>query len=113
MSSVDKVFRLAAKEGAEAQQEERFGTPYRSEFSEYVGTYRYITSGWMLKPLPRIALALRPHLAPSEVIFTVKEAGGHLCVSDEKLREELPGLFFNASGETLDFREDVPRWRDQ
>jgi len=42
----------------------------------------------------------------------VHRRDGHLFLDHMKLTEHLPGLFFTASGEALDFRGEVPKWRN-
>ena len=44
-----------------------------------------------------------------EVVFRRKN--GYLYLNDIRLIVE-PGLFFTSDGEAVDFRSDVPTWRD-
>jgi CubicO group peptidase (beta-lactamase class C family) len=44
--------------------------------------------------------------------FEVHRRGGYLFLDHMKLTEYVPGLFFTANGEALDFREPVPTWRN-
>lgn len=44
--------------------------------------------------------------------FEVHRRDGYLFLDHMKLTEYLPGLFFTANGEALDFRETVPTWRN-
>ena len=67
--------------------------PDLAEWESYVGKYAYRAFGY-----------------PSGS-FEVQRRGGYLFLDHMKLTEDLPGLFFTANGEALDFRETVPTWR--
>jgi len=85
-------------------------TPYKSEWSRYTGTYRYIAKGYKLDFIVRLLLSLG--YCDSGIKLVVTKKDGYLCIGDEKLQEYQPGLFFTPSGEVLDLRSKVPTWRN-
>jgi hypothetical protein len=85
-------------------------TPYKSEWSRYRGTYRFIAKGYKLDSVVRALLALG-YCHPA-IKLTVVKRNGYLCIGDEELEEHQPGLFFTPSGEALDLRGPVPTWRN-
>lgn len=80
-------------------------TPYKSYWKKYVGTYRYILSGWKFDALGNIAAALGNWGPPNT---KVSEKNGYLEIDGERLDEHLPGLFFTKEGECLDFHGPTP-----
>jgi CubicO group peptidase (beta-lactamase class C family) len=85
-------------------------TPYKSEWSRYAGTYRYIAKGYKLNLIVRLVLALG--YCDDGMKLVVVKKDGYLCIDDDKLEEYQPGLFFTPSGEALDLRGPVPTWRN-
>ena len=85
-------------------------TPYRKEWKGFERTYRIRLGGHRLRLVNRLALALGGCHAVQWL--RVRESDGFLCVNGERLYEHERGLFFTPSGECLDFRSDVPRWRN-
>jgi CubicO group peptidase (beta-lactamase class C family) len=85
-------------------------TPYKSEWSRYTGTYRYIAKGYKLDLIVRFLLSLG--YCDDGIKLVVVKKDGYLCIGDEKLQEYQPGLFFTPSGEALDLRGPVPSWRN-
>jgi hypothetical protein len=85
-------------------------TPYKPEWKRYEGSYRFITGGFQLDTLAAIATHLG--YRPASLKVTVAKKDGCLCLSDEKLEEYEPGLFFTPSGEVLDLRGPVLTWRN-
>jgi len=101
-------------------------SPYKSEWRKYCGKYNLIFSGYKLKWWARLALALSlDKYTPS---IRVKEKGGYLCLTESrffetfapvwtrhvsrKLQEVKPGLFYTSYGGVLDFRGQIPTWRN-
>lgn len=69
--------------------------PNKPEWKKYLGMYRY-----------RIHAKIRG-------IHKVHVKNGHLYFDRLKLvKEHQPGLFFSATGEVLDFRGEIPTWRN-
>ena len=69
--------------------------PNKSEWEKYAGTYRYRIYG-QLRGIHRVAVK-----------------NGYLYFDRLRLVEEYqPGLFFSATGEALDFRGEIPTWRN-
>ena len=85
-------------------------TPYKKEWSSYRGRYIFVHYGfepvWFVKVA--VALGYEHDLATARI----RKKGGYLTINNERLEEVEPGLFFTASGEALDFRNDVPTWRN-
>jgi CubicO group peptidase (beta-lactamase class C family) len=85
-------------------------TPYQPQWKRYVGTYRFIKTGYKLDLMSRLALCLG--YCPRNLKMTVEKKDGYLCIGDEKLLEYRSGLFFTSSGEALDFQGSMPTWRN-
>lgn len=85
-------------------------TPYKSTWKKYVGTYRYMMSGWKLHTYAQIGLALG--YSNSDTHLEICENNGYLEIDGTRLDEHQPGLFFTNEGECLDFRSPVPTWRN-
>lgn len=85
-------------------------TPYQPQWKHYVGTYRFIQTGYKLDLMSRLALCLG--YCPLNLKMTVEKKNGYLCIGDDKLQEYRPGLFFTPSGEALDFQNSMPTWRN-
>jgi len=69
--------------------------PNKPEWEKYVGTYRYRIYG-QIRGIHRV------HMKNGYLYF-------------DRLRlvvEHQPGLFFSATGEALDFRDEIPTWRN-
>jgi CubicO group peptidase (beta-lactamase class C family) len=69
--------------------------PDNPEWRQYAGKYSYFSQG--RKSSNRIPVEVK---------------NGYLCIYDYRLTEHLPGLFFTAHGEALDFRGEHPTWRN-
>lgn len=93
-------------------------TPFKPEWKKYIGTYKYIMSGWKLSTSARIALALG--LTTKSFHVKVFEKDGYLYVDSlvfhdddgGRLDEYLPGLFFTPSGKCLDLRGPRLTWQN-
>lgn len=96
---------------------------YRPQWRKYCGTYRFRFSGYKLKWWARLALAL--DLEQYTPRIKVYQKDGYLCLTEsrflgnfwdrqvaQKLEEVRPGLFLTASGGALDFRGEIPAWRN-
>ncbi|MFC1604808.1 serine hydrolase domain-containing protein, partial [Planctomycetota bacterium] len=91
-------------------------TPFKPEWKKYIGTYKYIMSGWKFSTSARLALALG--LTTKSFHVKVYEKDGYLYVDSlvfhdddgGRLDEHLPGLFFTPSGKCLDLRGPKPTW---
>lgn len=92
-------------------------TPFKPAWKKYIGTYKYVMSGWKFSIPARIVLGLGITTGYTHV--KVYEKDGYLCVngyhqylSDDggQLDEHLPGLFFTPSGLCLDLRGPELRW---
>jgi CubicO group peptidase (beta-lactamase class C family) len=69
--------------------------PDKPEWKKYTGTYRYRIHGQI------------------RGIHRVHVKNGHLYFDRLRLiKEYQPGLFFSATGEVLDFRGEIPTWRN-
>lgn len=86
-------------------------TRFKPAWRKYIGTYKYIMSGYKLNGFVRIALALG--VTHEYTHMKVYEKDGYLYVdnmihheSDDggRLDEYLPGLFFTPTGRCLDLR---------
>lgn len=67
----------------------------KDEWSAYIGKYSYFSQG---------------RKSPNTIPVTLKN--GYLYIYNFRLEEYLPGLFFTAHGEALDFRGEQPAWRN-
>jgi len=93
-------------------------TPFRPEWKKYIGTYKYIMSGWKFNISSRIALALG--LTNKSLHVKVYEKDGYLYVDSivfhdddgGRLDEHLPGLFFTPTGKCLDLRGPKLAWQN-
>jgi CubicO group peptidase (beta-lactamase class C family) len=93
-------------------------TPFQPAWKKYIGTYRYITSGWKPGILMRIALAMG--LTTEYTHVKVFEKDGYLYVDSivfhdddgGRLDEHLPGLFFTPTGKCLDLRGPKLTWQN-
>jgi len=93
-------------------------TPSKPEWKKYIGTYKYIMSGWKFSTSARLALALG--LTTKSFHVKVFEEDGYLYVDgivfhdDDggRLDEHLPGLFFTPSGKCLDLRGPKFTWQN-
>jgi len=94
-------------------------TPYKPAWKKYIGTYKYMMSGWKLDTAVRIALALG--VTDEYTHVKIYEKDGYLYVDSGaytgdfdggRLDEYLPGLFFTPSGECLDLRGPKPTWQN-
>jgi CubicO group peptidase (beta-lactamase class C family) len=93
-------------------------TPFKPAWKKYIGTYRYIISGWKPGTLVRIVLSLG--LTTKYTHLKVFKEDGYLYVnspiSDDddggRLDEYLPGLFFTPTGKCLDLRGPRLTWQN-
>jgi CubicO group peptidase (beta-lactamase class C family) len=93
-------------------------TPFQPAWKKYIGTYKYIMSGWKPGILMRIALALG--LTTEYTHVKVFEKDGYLYVDSivfhdddgGRLDEHLPGLFFTPTGKCLDLRGPKLTWQN-
>ncbi|MHC4436639.1 MAG: serine hydrolase domain-containing protein [Planctomycetota bacterium] len=97
-------------------------TPFKPDWKKYIGTYKYIWSGWKLSTSARIALGLG--LTTNYTHVKVFEKDGYLYVDsyvggvvspgdyDGRLDEHLPGLFFTPTGKCLDLRGPKLTWQN-
>jgi hypothetical protein len=92
-------------------------TPFKPAWKKYIGTYRYIISGWKPGAILRIALALG--ITTKGTHIKVFEKDGYLFVNspifdddDGRLDEHLPGLFFTPTGKCLDLRGPKLIWQN-
>jgi len=93
-------------------------TPFKPEWKKYIGTYKYIMSGWKFSTPSRIALALG--LTTKSFHVKVYEKDRYLYVDSivfhdndgGRLDEHLPGLFFTATGKCLDLRGPELTWQN-
>jgi CubicO group peptidase (beta-lactamase class C family) len=93
-------------------------TRFKPEWKKYIGTYKYIMSGWKFSTSARIALALG--LTTKSTHVKVYEKDGYLYVDSKvfhdddggRLDEYLPGLFFTPSGKCLDLRGPRLTWQN-
>jgi len=80
-------------------------TRYKSDWKKYIGTYRFILSGWKLDAFGNIAASLGNWGHPDIKAY---EKNGYLEIDGERLEEHLPDLFFTEEGECLDFHSPTP-----
>jgi len=93
-------------------------TPFKPEWKKYIGTYKYIMSGWNFSTSVRLALALG--LTHKNLHVKVFEKYGYLYVDSKvfhdndggRLDEHLPGLFFTPTGKCLDLRGPKLTWQN-
>jgi hypothetical protein len=93
-------------------------TPFKPAWEKYIGTYKYIMSGWKPSTSLRIALALG--LTTNYTHVKVYEKDGYLYVDSAqdfdddggRLDEHLPGLFFTPTGKCLDLRGPKFTWQN-
>jgi hypothetical protein len=93
-------------------------TRFKPEWKKYIGTYKYIMSGWKFSNSARLALALG--LTTRSFHVKVFEEDGYLYVDSivfhdddgGRLDEHLPGLFFTPSGKCLDLRGPKLTWQN-
>ena len=93
-------------------------TPFQPAWKKYIGTYKYIMSGWKPSILMRIALALG--LTTEYTHVKVFERDRYLYVDSivfhdddgGRLDEHLPGLFFTPTGKCLDLRGPKLSWQN-
>jgi len=69
-----------------------------------------MSGGKKLPMYARIALALGYTTPDTHAKICVKD--GYLQIDGNRLNEHLPGLFFTVDGECLDFRGDIPTWKN-
>jgi CubicO group peptidase (beta-lactamase class C family) len=93
-------------------------TPFQPAWKKYIGTYKYIWSGWKPGAIFRIAMALG--ITTKGTHIKVFEKDGYLYVDgvgshgDDggRLDEHLPGLFFTSTGKCLDLCGPNLTWRN-
>jgi CubicO group peptidase (beta-lactamase class C family) len=92
-------------------------TPYQSAWKKYKGTYRYRLETYKPYAYTKILIALFGGIPLLEI--EIREKDGYLEIVYEilerrhnRLDEYLPGLFFTKDGECLDFRGEVPTWKN-
>jgi CubicO group peptidase (beta-lactamase class C family) len=93
-------------------------TQFKPEWKKYIGTYKYIMSGWKFDTSLSTALALG--LTTKNTHVKVFEKDGYLYVDSVvfhdddggRLDEHLPGLFFTPSGKCLDLRGHKLTWQN-
>jgi CubicO group peptidase (beta-lactamase class C family) len=93
-------------------------TPFHPAWKKYIGTYKYIMSGWEPSISMRIALALG--LTTKYTHVKVFEKDGYLYVDSivfhdddgGRLDEHLSGLFFTPTGKCLDLRGPKLTWQN-
>jgi CubicO group peptidase (beta-lactamase class C family) len=93
-------------------------TPFQPAWKKYIGTYKYIWSGWKLSAPVRIVLALG--ITTSYTHIKVYEEDGYLYIdgvgshgdNGGRLDEHLPGLFFTSTGKCLDLRGPKLTWQN-
>lgn len=95
-------------------------SPYQSQWKPYIGTYRFIFTNYKPDFLFRIAMATgycHPYVKvmvyeKDDYLWIGTDKDGYRSTGHEKLEQILPGLFIAPSGETLDFRGPMPRWKN-
>ena len=94
-------------------------TPFKAEWKKYIGTYKYVMSGYKFDIPAGIALALGITTEYTHVKIYKKE--GYLYIDSMiiqndndggRLDEYLPGLFFTPSGKCLDLRGPKLTWEN-
>jgi hypothetical protein len=97
-------------------------TRFKPEWKKYIGTYKYIMSGWKFDTIVNIALAMG--LTARNLHVKVFEEDRYLYVDSfvlgndagdfdgGRLDEYLPGLFFTPSGKCLDLRGPKLTWQN-
>ncbi|NQT02972.1 MAG: beta-lactamase family protein [Planctomycetes bacterium] len=97
-------------------------TRFKPAWKKYVGTYKYLMSGWKFDTIVNIALAMG--LTARNLHVKVFEEDGYLYVDSfvlgndagdfdgGRLDEYLPGLFFTPSGKCLDLRGPTLTWQN-
>jgi CubicO group peptidase (beta-lactamase class C family) len=83
-------------------------TPYKDEWKQYLGHYDIIQKGWGLFWWSRIG----QFFGIGRMSVDVQKKDGFLFFDGKKLFEYKPGLFFTPDGEAVDFRGEVPTWRN-
>ena len=110
LENIDKLPDYDLTEGENVIKRVFTPTPYKKEWSLYQGRYIFVHNGFEPTWYVKVALALgyEHDLATAKI----RKKGDYLTINNERLEEVEPGLFFTASGEALDFRNDVPTWRN-
>ncbi|MBL7189360.1 MAG: beta-lactamase family protein [Phycisphaerae bacterium] len=110
LENIDKLPDYDLTEGENVIGRTFTPTPYKKEWSLYQGRYIFVHNGFEPTWYVKVALALgyEHDLATAKI----RKKDGYLTINNERLEEVEPGLFFTASGEALDFRNDVPTWRN-
>jgi len=93
-------------------------TPFQPAWKKYIGTYKYVMSGWKPSILMRIALGLG--LMTEYTHVKVFEKDGYLYVDSivfhdddgGRLDEHLRHLFFTPTGKCLDLRDRKLTWQN-
>jgi CubicO group peptidase (beta-lactamase class C family) len=93
-------------------------TPFKPVWKKYIGSYKYMWSGWKFGTLAKMALALGATDKYTHV--KIYEKDGYLYIDtlalfvDDggRLDEYLPGLFFTPSGKCLDLRGPKLTWQN-
>jgi CubicO group peptidase (beta-lactamase class C family) len=83
-------------------------TPYKDEWAKYLGHYDIVQKGWGLFWWARVGQSL----GIERKIVTIQKKDGFLLFDGNQLFEYKPGLFFTPDGEAVDFRGEVPTWRN-
>lgn len=83
-------------------------TPYKDEWAKYLGHYDIVQKGWGLFWWARVGQSL----GIERKIVNIQKKEDFLIFDGKKLLEYKPGLFFTPDGEALDFRGEVPTWRN-
>ncbi len=83
-------------------------TPYKDEWAKYLGHYDIIRKSWGLFWWARIG----EFFGIGRTSVDVQKKDGFLIFDGTKLLEYKPGLFFSPDGEAIDFRGEVPTWRN-
>jgi CubicO group peptidase (beta-lactamase class C family) len=97
-------------EKEELQKKAFTPTPYKREWSKHTGKYEFLFNGYELAWYAKIAIALG--FEHEAIMVKIRKKDGYLFINNESLEEFETGLFFTVSGEALDFRPEVPTWRN-
>ncbi len=83
-------------------------TPYKEQWAKYLGHYDLVQKGYGLFWWAHIGR----FLGIGRMSVDVQKKDGFLIFDGQKLFEYKPGLFFSPNGEAIDFRGEIPTWRN-